>query len=296
MPRKPFRTDFFTVEMPKRSNMTFGDILTLVASSPDDKNRWAIVKHSPVCLGHAVQAKDLIAGDLVRLRVGDGAIKGTTERTSLEEITLLDDEALAEPSAFLFHIPSGTLALERNRIGVSASSMAQYCETKSGLSPIIMEPLLQEAAIKRLATVSDFRKFSFRVSGIKDAEFLGNEGWSGSQILDIMKKFQAPSVEITLSMGYDRNGSLAKTSIISAAQKLYANLSRADSAVSKLVITGKTDDDEKTVLDLIKDCIRDEVMLDYNGRLPPYVTRSRAVSEAWTSHRAEILRLKGQGG
>jgi hypothetical protein len=295
MPQKKLKVDFFTVEMPSNTAL-FSDVLLSIAASSDDSSRWLDIRHSKVCLQHASSTKNLIEGELVRLRLGEGAVKGRTADINTEEIQLEKNEALAELSAFLFHIPTATLAIQRNRIGVSASTMALYCEEKSDIRPILMAPIIQEEVLKKVARVGNFRTFSFRVAGAKNATFLRESGWSGSQVLDIMKTFQAPVVDITLSMSRQRKGGLAHKPVLDAVKQLYGSLRGIESPVEKLVVTGKSDHDEMTVLDLLKDCIREETSLEYTSRVPQYDQRRLAVKEAWMRRRDEIVRMNEQEG
>jgi hypothetical protein len=283
------RVDFYKVVMPEDSKVEFEGILNEVCRSPDDDTRNIEIRESPVRLRKGGIASGNWEADMTRIRMNMLPVKAKLSG-EIEPIRLRDDEGIGEETAFLYHPPKQTLVLQRNMHGVSASALAAYFESKGGLSgPIILEPILQQGAYEKLADLQVVTKFDIRIAAHSDLNSLKNSGHGVASMIDVLTEFQAPHAAISLSMGRERKGSLAVKQVINTAKRVLGLSSGEANPVTKIVVSGRTDDDERLVLDLLQYRLFEWVELDPDeDRRVSYRQRRTALRSTWNKNRAQI--------
>jgi len=228
---------------------------------------------------------------MVRIRM-DSLPKKAGLAGVLEELDLQDDEGLGEETAFLYHHPTRILSIQRNRFGISASGLAWYVKEKAGLDrPIVLEPVLETAVLQRLDEVRFVRKLEITLAGLGTGTPLRNRGYGVGDIVRLSETFNAPKIAVELSMGRERRGTLLVERAIGALRSLAGLVAENVNEVQKLEVTGITDGDERVVLDLIEERMKEGVMVPDEGRTVSYEARRGALREVW-SKRVDELRTR----
>ncbi|OQW32904.1 MAG: hypothetical protein A4E19_06005 [Nitrospira sp. SG-bin1] len=289
MRSKIINIDFFEVILPPDSVMTFNKILETVSQSPDDDSRVVDRGDAPLRLQAAKKEGHHWEGEMIRIRMKDLPVKAAIDGTT-EPIELEDNEGLGEETAFLFSVPTKTLALQRNRHGVSASSFASYFTKKGGVEFIELHPILRRDALKELAKMDLVRKFDVRVASVTNGAAARSQSAGVNAILDIHDVFKAPSVSVSVSMKR-KPGSLSLPQIMQTVKQFCKGIDNA--VVEKILITGQDEDGETALLDLLKWRIVETIVLPVldDDRRISAKDRRRAVNQAWENKKGEITSL-----
>jgi hypothetical protein len=118
---------------------TFEQLIEQVDATPPDDNRNLEVGTNPARLQVSGVWNQCREGEMVRIRMDTLPRKASLDG-ALEDLDFGDDEGLGEETAFLYHPPTRILAIQRNRTGVSASSLVWYFKEKGQIDrPIQLE-------------------------------------------------------------------------------------------------------------------------------------------------------------
>lgn len=287
---KRIKIDFYRVKMPDNATSAFEDMIDEVNDLPEDESRNVDVRGFPIRMQSCGKNNRMRWGEMIRIRMDELPLKASLNG-NIELLDLEDDEGLGEETAFLYHASLGVLIIQRNRFGVSASSFTDYFHFLSKSDqPIILEPILQKEALKKLREMGIIRKFTVRIAGLNHLNIFEDEKLSISSLAKLSKTFEAPSVSISLSMGHNQ-GSLTHGLVLKTVRSLlpYGSYHR-DSPVKKIEVTGKDDDLSDTeVLDLLQYRMVEtvDISLDENKRLS-LQSRSAALQSAWQRRREEL--------
>jgi hypothetical protein len=300
------RIDFYAVQMPESTNLSFEDLLTKVFEL-SETDRTQTVKWHPVRL-HNISEVDidghkLIEGEIVRIRMNDlppiaGLDGGVTD------LKLKQDEGLGEQTAFLYHPKTQVLVFHATQAGVSISLFLMYfrmlCKSTFNLiqGEIFADPLISEGALQKLARIKTIRKFEYKIrcASVNNPNFLKNEDLSLKEDIALINKFKSPTLSLALSVGHLKNDSLDienTKSTIQSMLRLVRNHSE-EGEVTKIRISGSDEDDDNySIYNLIKDVMRESVKLENNNeRSLPYLVRRDALLKAWQKRQDEILRIR----
>ncbi len=218
---------------------------------------------------------------------------------NLEDITLNDDEGIGERTAFLYHIPTRVIILERTQSGVSIIGFTKYFQYMSGINePISVDPVLNGNAMTKLNRMREIQKFEIRIAGLDNpGQLFAGSDEAVNEIARIANTFRAPSLSLVVSMAQKRDDSLSLENVLQTARRFLTITEsyRGSNSVNNRLranvirITGSTDEDHgRLLVDLIKDRMRHEVSINYGGRGIPYLERRQALQTAWQQHELEI--------
>ena len=205
MTRK-LKVDFFKVVLPDDFSDSFESVLNAVNVSPNDHTRNAIRNACPFRLQEAWQTEDCWKGEMIRIRMDQLPIKAKLSG-DVSSIDLEDDEGIGEETAFLYHVPTRVLTIQRNRYGVSAGVFAWYFEKKGSVESIELQPILQKDGLQRLANIKDVRKLSLNIAGTENMAVFKDSGKSVESMLSLIDQCKSPNLTLTFSMG-KQQGSL----------------------------------------------------------------------------------------
>jgi hypothetical protein len=285
---KAINVDFYRVTPP--DGQSFRDMLHAIGDLPIDQRNLDMGEH-PARLQSVESWNQCYEGEMVRIRMDSLPQKASLDG-ALEDLDLQDDEGLGEETAFLYHHLTRTLAIQRNRFGVPASSFAWYVKEKNGVDrPIVLDPILETAVLERLDQVKFVRKLDITLAGLSTGTSLRNRGYGVGDIVRLSENFSAPRISIELSMGRERRGSLLVDRAVGALRSLAGVAADNTDEVQKLKVTGITDSDERVVLDLIEERMKETVLVSDQARTVTYEARRGAIREAWTK-RGEELRVR----
>jgi len=278
--------DFFRVMMPSDTSVTFAEIIEKVSDSKNDESRNVDVRGFPIRLQESSSSKNVHEGDLLRIQMSSLPSKAKLSG-KINDLELDNDEGLGNESAFLYDSRTQVVVLQRNRMGPSASALALYFQDKSGVQPIILQPVLQRNAMSRLAKLKEVQKIEINFAGITNPAFYKNARLGVTEFLDLMERFQAPCASMTLSMGRD-DGSLFLKEISKLARSV-VKWPAGTEQVTKMEISGVTDDDEKDVFDLLRyRMIEVGTVEESRHRRVSYKKRGAELRRAWERRRADL--------
>lgn len=297
---KNLTVDFFQVLIRNSSSSIpdFKDIIQKTINIPADKRAREVRLHHVYLYEAAYGWQDTWEGEIVQLRMDNIPVKGDLSG-KIEDLQLGTDEGIGEQSAFIYHPASKILALQTNRHGVSPGSFAQYFEfIAEGNIEISLLPVLQIDAMQRLEKLKDVKKFEINVAGINNIESIFNSGNNGvGEIIELSNAFQSPSIALELKASNSKSNPiyLIKEKVVGAAQSL-ARISKTNqnnAKVSKIRITGASDDEDNILVDLLKDRMREKISIGYSGknRNIPYNYRKTALQTAWNKRLDEITKM-----
>ncbi len=290
MTRK-LKVDFFKVVLPDDSPHSFEHILHAVNNSPKDDTRNATRNTCPFRLQNAWQTEDCWKGEMIRIRMDQLPMKAKLSG-EVSPIDLEKDEGIGEETAFLYHVPTRVLTIQRNRYGVSAGVFAWYFGEKGSVAPIELEPVLQKDGLQRLANIREVRKLSLNIAGAENMTVFQGLGKGVESMIALIDQFKSPNLTLTLSMGKKR-GSLEW--VKDFAQSFVKSNQQGESSIHKFEISGKTEDGEKSVLDLIEYRMVEEIEVELkSGRTLSSSEREYAVQETFLSRKQELLEMFSQ--
>lgn len=281
------KVDFYRVEISNTGNLSFENLIQQVLDKPR-LDRIVTINAAPIWLVEASINNDCVEGDLIRLKMRDIPVKGSLQGI-VENIHLTENEGLGIQSAFLYHIPTKVLLLENRKSGIYHSNFARYLsQINQENPPILINPILQLEALKKLDRMTDIRKVDIRVAGLDNLAILGNDDYAVKEITEMGKYFQSPYLSLQLSVGKARKKSLSLEKVKNFVTNLFDS---GENQVEKLTITGNADDDESLYLDLLRDRMREEISHNSSSRTLSYKERRDCIKSAWNRRKQEIIEM-----
>jgi hypothetical protein len=292
-----FRADFYQVRMPN-SVGSFESLLQSVAQATHIERREDV--RGPVRMQDLECPDGKWCGDMLRIRtlgLPQIADPGTPD---LRPIPLEPDEGLGEATAFMYTPAYRTLMLQRNRYGVSLPALQTYFTKRAGLHgrSIDFLPILGKEALERVERMKSIREVEVEIAEVSRVKALGGGGRALTDILSASAKLgHAPKLRFSLSMSYDRKRVLDRHRIIPFLKDLLLIRTNSPGA-SKIVVSGRDENFERTVIDLMEDRIQYETDLDEvnNARHIPWTLRTSALLNGWDDNQEEIDSLLGEPG
>lgn len=283
------KVDFYTVTMPKGSR-PFERAVADDAATPYDDTRAIDIRGFPVRLQAATLSGHHTEAEMLRIQMFDIPPKATKGGRVLS-LGLKPNEGIGGETAFLYDSATKVLAVQRNRHGVSAKTIAEYFSQKCcGGSLVELTPLLELAAMTRLMRMKETRKVRVRFAGITNPDFFKGTDAGIENMIETMEHFRAPSAAFEISMGHEP-GSLFKTAVVSAGRfisRLFGTPSDAGS-ISSMVVSGVLEDDTRDQFDLLRYRMVEEIAIQEGPyRRTTYESRKDVVKKAWKAREEEI--------
>lgn len=287
--RKKIKIDFYQVQMPVGAPCPFSDLVAAVAAEPDDVTRTIPVRDYPMRLQESYLATGRWEIDLLKIRKDDIPPKATMGG-EVTAIPMRNDEGLGEHTAALFDIGSSTLVVQRNKYGVSASSIASYFQKKGGLvQPIVLLPIVSKKGWQNFDNLSVVRTLEIATTGFGGANIGARNANVGvADMANLAVEHGAKTSFFRLGMGHAPGGLTRIKELVLGAM----GLATGHHEVTRIVVSGKDNGDEKQVIDLLHDRIREEIEVNL-GRQESwsYPVRRGALVKAWSTREAEVQEL-----
>jgi Family of unknown function (DUF6731) len=145
---KNVKFDFFKVTMPDGTDLDAG--LQKVHGMKNDKTRTLDLGGRHVRLQESEFGHGLWEFEMLHIRM-DGIPAKASLDGAIEVFDLDDDEGIGEESAFVYHVGTKTLVVQRNKFGVSSGTLGRYFEKLLCIQDKIeIDPLIQEGALARI--------------------------------------------------------------------------------------------------------------------------------------------------
>jgi hypothetical protein len=291
------KVDFYSVETPEGVN--FEDLLKAARALPDDESRVKEIQGVHFRLQRLATHGNQWEGEMIRIRMTNipliASLSGKTDIVELD-----DDEGIGEETAFLYDPKLNVLAIQRNRMGGSASRFARYFEQIGQLEePITPTVVLEADAIERLSHVSEVRKFRVRFADVENPSLLIGNNTETRQGIGLIAAGKAPYAEIEIGMGFKR-GTLPVKEVVAAAKRFYrwaTGTASPEADIEKITVIGTYDDDSHAEMNLLEYNMFEEisVALDKDRRLP-YASRRSALREVWGRRASQLNHILTLGG
>lgn len=287
--RKKMGVDFYRVSIPHPNGGKLEDFLDRMMGSPPS-SRNVQREGNYIRLQEGSASGDFWSGEIIRIRMEELPVKAALNGT-VESLDLKKDEGLGEGVAFLYHLPSRVLALQRTRFGISASTFAYYMEQQHQGLAVDLDIILEEAAISKLDRMDTIRDFEIQIAPLDNLSILRKQKQqSVNSMISISEFHQAPHISVRLKMGR-RRGTLER--VTETAKNVLKITGSDDKVIEKMKITGQHGGDDPAVLDLLEHRMREHVDLSANGprRTISFTERKTALRRAWDKRQREILEM-----
>lgn len=180
---------------------------------------------------------------------------------AIDQVVKSDQEGISENNAFVYYKKTGTLALERNRRGITAGKLLGYLKLSGFLAQDHLGeflPYYNPTQMEQFDKLQLVKKFSFKVAGIRKFNELRrasavNDGGSVTQYCDLAEEQEARDLEMTLSMGRSK-GSLKKSAIDKIVQflrRMQSNTPESVEHVKTIKVTGEDDYGDTCAIDFL---------------------------------------------
>jgi hypothetical protein len=194
------------------------------------------------------------------------------------------------------------LLIQRTQSGVQISSFTQYFKGICSLSGhIYANPILNLDAMQKLARMTITKKLKCRISGLNNLSFLSGSNPAVNEISSLSEEFQAPIVELTLSVGRSKELSLSTPKVklwVDSILRLVGSQSYAKNhqgpQASIAQVTGYSEDDEgqrkqQLCIDLIQDRMREKICKpDKARRNLSLIERVNMLKKAWSNRAGDL--------
>ena len=291
---KKLNVDFHQVKISQPSILTFENILENVANTLPDERPKEVRLHHVYIFSIQYGWQNTWEGEIVRLRMNDLPVKGNLAG-GIEDIQLAQDEGIGEQSAFIYHPATHILAFQSNGHGVSPGDFARYFEIfAGGNTSITLDPVIQGSALQKLAKLKEVTNFEVNIASLSNTSIFKDDDNAVEEMIYLAEIFKAPSISIELKSSLKRKQpSLFVDKVVSTAQSLFRASRLNQNRITTLKVLGSDDDDNKTLIDLLKDKMREKIDVNNPGRNRniPYNIRQKALQEAWNNRLTEILQM-----
>jgi hypothetical protein len=287
------KVDFFKVKV-EGSYSSLESLIGYINGLPDDENKSLKVgEYSVIRLLKATKSDDFYQGDIVRIKMDDIPAKASSKSSKTEVISLNDDEGIGTSSAFLYHIPSSILLLQRNNHGIDSKIFSRYFQEKTPpQSVLILESIVHSDLLKRLYNMKEIKSFDFRFAQLDKKEINASENNAVEKTIDLNKYFDAPTVEIKMSSGRGKAKTLNKNSVTEAFKSFFRIKNNPDTAnVVSARIIGADEDNRTEIINLLECTIREDIAVKYPGRSISYQDRKDALTKAWVNRLSELTKM-----
>lgn len=289
------KIDFFRVKV-DGSYPSFKSLIERVNALPDDESKsLSIDEYSSIRLQKVLKSDDFYQGDMVRIKMDDIPSKASIDSNVAGPIPLQDNEGIGRETAFLFHIPSGILLIQRTVQGVSDGNFVRYfkekCEHNLVNFSLELYPIVDSDVMRRIATIKRFKSIKLRVNfaPIDKRTLLEKDNIALSSMAEIHDYFNAPYVNLEIKVSRDKSSEINKQSIISTFKDLldmirnpiYTNVLKASTVGVKF-------DETEDIINLLEYTMRSDISIPYPGRYLSYEHRKKALVDAWAERLEEL--------
>ena len=282
--RQKIKVDFYTVSENAGGPIAFRNALKELIARKGALRRIE-VRGERIDVHHIEQNGSVFEGEVGRLRSHDVPAIAAHD-CSTKDIDLQENESITERTAFLFDSKTGVLALHARREAVSASRIAELCDSIMRNRDEYFELLIQLSrdARDRFNRISAYKSFTIKYKN-PTGSLLSPLDVTTKSFLDGLANTGGEQITITVSSG-------KKKAIALAFDAVRALLTSAETAkndgVRELRVNGTDTADELLAVDLITDRMRSSRVIDVVGQSASYDARRTAVRQCYEEQREKF--------
>lgn len=284
---------FYRVSMRSDGGKSFDKVLTNIISLADKDRNDAMLNQHYCRLRIAEKNKNIWYGELIQIRMSDlpskASLKGQYGPLDLE-----DDQGLGLGVVFMYDSRKNIFLFQRNQLAVSVSACARYFSNKGKCGEVKLEPILSTTAWNRFVALRKHAKLHVKFSGIDKASVFKGRNHGVADIASLSEKIAAPTLELTASIGHFRNEKLNWKGVTDFVNEL-RGMPRKDQVLTKLTVSGKTNEDQSDEIDLLEEYIAETVSINElesvevdERRTLSYESRRSALLRAWERREEEL--------
>lgn len=248
--------DFFRVEVPDGSP----DLQTLLqarwAQKPQINDRNMVKGDDLFRIGNVEYYQGPLVGTLLRLRRINDARIGFLDNEELQDLQLQPGETLTEFLTFMYIPQYKVVILSRNRDAGGHGRFEEYLEWFLDLNPVRLAVVQNLQPLNRLNQMDFIQNFEIKIANPQNLNAVAGDA-TVRHAVQMAQQAAAASTSVTMSA--EKTGvSLAKQVVTGAFGAL---INHFFGSVEKAIVTGRIGD-EHTVIDLVKDRMREYVQVE----------------------------------
>ena len=288
---KQVKFDFFQPVSLNDPQLPLRQALLTIMRLPANDSRNAPTSNGQVRAQQLTSRGDFFEGEMIRIRMDEVPIKASLDG-DVEPFELDDDEGIGEETAFLYCVSRNVLVLQRNRYGVSASTLGRYFEDRGGAGPFILRPILLPEVMREFANMRRLTKFEIGIAHPSVAASLRGRDPGVGAVLSLGERLSSASVKVSFSVGHTRS-SLAAREVSNIVHMLtgYARTAGGEN-LQRLEVSGRNGDGAEVMLDLLEWKMVDVEGIDLDSeRRLPYAQRLAALRAVWNRKDRQLAEL-----
>lgn len=286
------RIDFWHIETRGNAPDLLRNVLTQIAGLQEGDPRRLYPRDTKVIrLETITQQGNFWLGEFAGIRTRSAAKKGHIHG-KIETLNFVDGEGLAEEVAFLIAPETNILALQANRQGATSSSVIHFLErfAVGGGGGLDLLPVPSPSGLERFSRLKKVSTFRVGLAKLEHGHAFAERQDSVTNLMNIASELQAPMVSLEVTVGnHWRKQGLSMDGIRRFVQELLNVKEGEGLDVEQVQVTGRTEDDERDVLDLVLERLRETVYLEPDeGRSISLRARWQKLIEAYAKHEAYL--------
>lgn len=291
--KKLLTFDFYQLSYPEEmdeNNRTFEE-LVVHANKNKKRKRTIEVSGKEVHFSEFTKTKsgNSLIGDIIHIRMNALPPK-VKLNGEINDIDFEKNEGLGEETIFLYHIELNVLVVQRNRFGVPAYRLCRYFEKANNIScPIELNLIIEPDSLVRYNEITQHRKLELSVAGLNENSIadIVQKNDDTSQAIEKLTTLGSPSINLSFTMGNDRKGYMTKGPL-RALVKVFQQLLGTSADVRKIKSTGRTQNGEMRVVDLVEDRVIEQVEINFSGKRITYEERINGVKKAMDNRYSQL--------
>lgn len=183
-----------------------------------------------------------------KLRMSGLPMRTNIETGSSSSLNLEESEGLSECSAIAYSSRCNVIAIQQNKNAMSPVAICNYIKDIVNNSDFEFIPIYRTDTYEKFLKLETISSFEYRLVGMKDLSWLNEYDLSTEDKLRFQAFEKDPYVEIKITKGKEKNGSL-----LGRLQKMiyalidHSSSKEGEASIQKLIVKGKyCEDDNKT--------------------------------------------------
>jgi hypothetical protein len=269
---------------------SFADIVDLICEKHEPQERNLERDEDFLRLEQWQRRGDTCYGILLRLRPNHHAVMAQLEQEGLKDVPVPAGHHPAEYACFRYTPQNNILVMQSNPAAGGPSRLCWYVREMSGDQHIGHDIVLTPDAARNYRNLQIISAVELSLAAPSQAGLFDGSGETLEHVLAFGQDTDAARMRIRLSSGHRAHGLNLKF-----IRDMISQLQTVSLETKIARVNGYDAADEKRVVDLIEDRLRETVELTCTGPVPTVKDRFRALDKAYSSRRDDLDRLFAKG-
>lgn len=205
-------------------------------------------------------ANGLIYGTLIHNQKNDLPFSFDDETQTDEALGIAENRGLGYETSFVLDPVVNIVMIENVKNGVSIGSFCRFFEDYLNVKPIEYNLVINPSEMQKLYDMTAITKFAVKIASLRNGDPFAGKKVSSSQIINAADKTNTDTLEMSLSIGFNRGTSLDLSTIRSYVKDFLKIKTDDKKQLQKLLISGKVGDESPTdIIDLIEQRLKDTI-------------------------------------